>query len=142
MAEADDARTNPRGRRDHGGGIDNAIARFGGTRAEWLDLSTGINPRPYPLPSFSAEDWQALPDTVAFSRLCDAARRFWWVPEDAAILPAPGASSLIARIPALAPPGRVEITPPTYNEHAAAFRAHGWQVCENGPADARVLVHP
>jgi len=28
--------------RDHGGGIDAAIACFGGTRADWIDLSTGI----------------------------------------------------------------------------------------------------
>ena len=34
---------------DHGGGIDAAAARFGGARVDWLDLSTGINPRPYPL---------------------------------------------------------------------------------------------
>ncbi|MGR3467823.1 MAG: threonine-phosphate decarboxylase, partial [Shimia sp.] len=33
--------------RDHGGGIDAAIARYGGTRADWMDLSTGINPWPY-----------------------------------------------------------------------------------------------
>ncbi len=142
MADADDARADPRGPRDHGGGLDHAIAAHGGTKAEWLDLSTGINPHPFPLPSFSAEDWQSLPDHGAFIRLCQAARRFWKVPGEAAILPAPGASTLIARLPALASTGRVEITPPTYNEHAAAFHAHGWQVTENGPADARVLVHP
>ena len=30
--------------RDHGGGIDAAVAAYGGVRANWLDLSTGINP--------------------------------------------------------------------------------------------------
>ncbi|MDP5360373.1 MAG: threonine-phosphate decarboxylase, partial [Paracoccaceae bacterium] len=34
--------------RDHGGGLDAAIAVHGGTRKDWLDLSTGINPAPYP----------------------------------------------------------------------------------------------
>ncbi|HEX2019481.1 MAG TPA: threonine-phosphate decarboxylase, partial [Aurantimonas sp.] len=34
----------------HGGALDAAIARFGGWREEWLDLSTGINPAPPPLP--------------------------------------------------------------------------------------------
>ena len=33
-------------KRDHGGGLDAAIAQFGGKRADWLDLSTGINPVP------------------------------------------------------------------------------------------------
>ena len=128
--------------RDHGGGLDAAIRRYGGSRADWLDLSTGINPVPYPLPQFTAQDWTALPDHAAQHRLQAAARAFWQVPEDAAILAAPGASALIARIPALAAPGRVRIDPPTYNEHAASFAAHGWHVVENGQAQARVLVHP
>ena len=107
--------------RDHGGGVDDAAARFGGARSDWIDLSTGINPVPYPLPPFSARDWTALPDRAASDALCAAARAFWRVPEGAAILAAPGASSLIARLSALAPPGRVHIPAPTYNEHAAAL---------------------
>ncbi|MBK0329577.1 pyridoxal phosphate-dependent class II aminotransferase [Rhodobacteraceae bacterium F11138] len=128
--------------RDHGGGIDAAILTYGGHRRDWLDLSTGINPEPYPLPQFCADDWTALPDQSAHQKLCVAARRFWSVPERAGILPAPGASALIARLPALDAPGQVCITMPTYNEHAAAFRAQGWVVTDGGPAQARVLVHP
>jgi len=127
--------------RDHGGGIDAAISRFGGTRAGWLDLSTGINPTAYPLPEFSAADWTQLPDAAAFAALYAAARRFWSVPDNAAILAAPGASSLIARLPGLVPVGAVQITPPTYNEHAAAFSAQGWKVGPD-PAPVRVIVHP
>lgn len=128
--------------RDHGGGVDAAAARYGGDRGDWLDLSTGINPRPYTVTGFAPSDWTALPDSRAQSRLDKAARAFWRVPPGAAVLAAPGASALIARIPALAPPGRVRIDRPTYNEHAAAFAAQGWQVTDDGPADARVLVHP
>lgn len=127
--------------RDHGGGIDAAALRFGGTRADWIDLSTGINPVPYPLPTLKTQSWTDLPDQAAHDTLVDAARRFWCVPKDAMILPAPGASALIARLPALASAGRVDIPSPTYNEHAAAFRAHGWQVSDETP-DARVIVHP
>ena len=111
--------------RDHGGGIDAAVASYGGARADWLDLSTGINPMPYPLPDFAAADWTALPDRAAFAALEAAARRFWRVPDDAVILAAPGASALIARLPALAAKGRVRIAARTYNEHEAAFRAAG-----------------
>jgi cobalamin biosynthetic protein CobC len=128
--------------RDHGGGLDAAVARFGGTRAGWIDLSTGINPIPYPVAGLTPQDWAALPDAGALTELTDAARIFWQVPKGAAILPAPGASALIARLPALARPGRVRIDPPTYNEHAAAFAAQGWSVTETGPSEARVLVHP
>lgn len=129
--------------RDHGGGLDAAIRAYGGQREGWIDLSTGINPVPYPVPSrFSAQAWTALPDQAAQDRLVKAARKFWHVPEGAAILPAPGASALIAMIPALRTPGDVCITTPTYNEHEAAFAAHGWRVVEDGDARASVLVHP
>lgn len=128
--------------RDHGGGLDAAMARFGGQRSDWLDLSTGINPVPYPVRGLLPSDWTDLPDSAAHQSLVAAARRFWSVPDGAAILPAPGASALIARIPALAPADRVQITMPTYNEHAAAFAANGWRVVSDGPAKARILVHP
>ncbi|MCE8525087.1 threonine-phosphate decarboxylase [Ruegeria pomeroyi] len=134
--------TDPRARRDHGGGLDGAMRQYGGARADWIDLSTGINPLPYPVGTLLPEDWTALPDHGAFGELTRAARAFWHLPDAAAILPAPGASALIARIPALAVPARVRITRPTYNEHAAAFAAHGWQVVDDGPAEARVVVHP
>lgn len=133
---------NPRANRDHGGGLDGAISRYGGARSDWIDLSTGINPHPYPVEGLQSSDWAELPDHSAFERLSKAARQFWSVPNGAAILPAPGASALIARIPVLAKPGRVRITTPTYNEHAAAFSAHGWSMQDANPADARVIVHP
>ncbi|TDK46763.1 threonine-phosphate decarboxylase [Antarcticimicrobium luteum] len=132
----------PQPGRDHGGGLDAAIARHGGTRGQWLDLSTGINPVPYPLPPVAAADWTALPDRAAQTALTDAARAFWPVPGGAGVLAAPGASALIARLPALAPPGRVRIDAPTYNEHAAGFAAMGWSVVAGDPAEARVLVQP
>ncbi|SEL26547.1 L-threonine O-3-phosphate decarboxylase [Roseovarius azorensis] len=131
--------------RDHGGGIDAVRARFGGLRDEWLDLSTGINPRPYPVGDLAAEVWTALPDRAATLALERAARAFWRVPEGAGVLAAPGASSLIARLPGLMPSGRVHVPGPTYNEHAASFVAHGWEVRDEDPgtdAQARVIVHP
>jgi cobalamin biosynthetic protein CobC len=132
--------------RDHGGGLDAAAAAFGGRREDWLDLSTGINPVPYPVGAFKAEDWTALPDKVAMAALLDAARRFWEVPDGAEVIAAPGASALIARMPGLVPTGTVVIETPTYNEHAAAFRAAGHRIIEqaedDGTAAVRVLVHP
>ena len=126
--------------RDHGGGLDAAVARYGGVRDGWLDLSTGINPVPYPVGDISGTAWTALPDTGAYERLIAAARAFWDVPDGAMILPAPGASALIARMPQIANVSHVAIPGPTYNEHAAAFRAQGVAVGDNG--DARVVVHP
>jgi len=130
-----------RPKQDHGGGLDRAVAQFGGKNADWLDLSTGINPVPYPLPEFSPDDWEKLPDSTAMAGLLAAARATWGVPDGTGILAAPGASSLIARLPALSMAKTVSIPAPTYNEHAASFRAHGWEVVQ-GPAPVRVVVHP
>ena len=127
--------------RDHGGGIDAAIKAYGGTRADWLDLSTGINPVHYPTPDLPPDALTALPDTAAFGRLYARARSFWNVPDDAAIIGAPGASAIIAALPRVMPKGSVYIPGPTYNEHGAAFRAAGWGLGID-PGDVIVAVHP
>lgn len=127
--------------RDHGGGLDAAVARWGGEKSDWLDLSTGINPVPYEIGDIAPESWAALPDAAAQDALIQAARAFWSVPKEAAILAAPGASSLIARIPALWPRGQVAISAPTYNEHAGAFDAHHWDVVRSD-GHVQVAVHP
>lgn len=126
--------------RDHGGGIDAAVARWGGAREDWLDLSTGINPHPYPIEVSDPTLWTALPDQALFARLNAAARAFWNIPDAAEIVPASGASALIAALPGLWPAGRVDIPKPTYNEHAAAFDHWGW--VQDAAADTRVLVNP
>ncbi|MEM9795027.1 MAG: threonine-phosphate decarboxylase [Pseudomonadota bacterium] len=127
--------------RDHGGGIDAACARWGGRPEDWLDLSTGINPVPYPIPALAPSAWTRLPDRGAELALIQAARAHWRVPDGVDILPAPGASAVIARLPMLRPAGQVHIENPTYNEHEAAFRAHGWALSKKD-ADAVVLVNP
>lgn len=127
--------------RDHGGNLDAAIARFGGRRSDWIDLSTGINPVPYPLPRLDLNAWTGLPDQAAFDRIEAAARRFWNIPPSAAVLAIPGASAAIAQLPRLIGKGAVDIATPTYNEHAAAFTAAGWSLDATAPA-AQVAVHP
>jgi len=129
------------GKRDHGGGIDDAVHQFGGARANWLDLSTGINPSPYPTDAITQSDWCELPDKGAFSRLETAARSFWNIPDAAAVMATPGASSPIAMIPHILSAGTVNIARATYNEHAAAFSGAGWEIVQGG-ADAHVVVHP
>ena len=129
--------------RDHGGDLDAAIAQYGGARSEWLDLSTGINPVPYPVGTLDADLWTALPDRTAMARLEAAARRAWQVPDAAQIVIAPGTSALIARMPELTDFSGAYIPGPTYNEHAAAFAA-AYKL--NDPDDANapthIYVHP
>ena len=126
--------------RDHGGGIDAAIAQYGGTRNTWVDLSTGINPVPYPLPDFAKFHWTQLPDQAAFDAFETVARKFWNIPENAAIIPASGASAIIAMLPSILEGSSAVIPEPTYNEHRAAYLANGWQVSKTG--DVKTIVHP
>ena len=128
--------------RDHGGGLDAAVARYGGTRADWLYLSDKINRVPYPIGRLSDDAWTALPDGAATDRLIAAARRFWNVPLGTRIVAAPGASALIARMPDLADHTGVFIPGPTYNEHATAFGAVPKAECADPGASVHVYVHP
>lgn len=127
--------------RDHGGGLDAAMARWGGARGDWLDLSTGINPVPYPLPPIPGHAWTALPDRGATASLLAAARAFWGVPDGARVIPAPGLSALIARLPGAIGADRIHIPGPTYNEYAASFAAAGVALVDDASAPA-VFVHP
>ena len=47
----------------HGGDLALASLRHGVPRDGWLDLSTGINPRPYPLPAVPGAIWSRLPQS-------------------------------------------------------------------------------
>lgn len=51
----------------HGGGIEAAKRQFGGD--DWIDLSTGINPQPWPGAAGIAFDWRRLPEPEHLARL-------------------------------------------------------------------------
>jgi cobalamin biosynthetic protein CobC len=127
-------------KRDHGGGLSAAIDQYGGQRTDWLDLSTGINPNPYPVPEIPAHYWYVLPDEAPKQRLLDAARKCWNVPDGAEIVPASGVSAIIAQLPNLIATSQVNILSPTYNEFAASFSEKNWAVQKNAPVQVR--VHP
>jgi cobalamin biosynthetic protein CobC len=130
---------------DHGGALDRAIGRFG-AGADWLDLSTGINPWPYPIPALSAESWTRLPDHAALERLKQAARRCYGGSAAAPVVAGPGSQALIQTLPRLIAPTRVAILGPTYAEHARCWRLAGHEVSEvaepTASAPILVLVHP
>ncbi len=132
--------------RDHGGDIDRARAEYGGTAQDWIDLSTGINRRPYPLPDLPDDVWRALPTAMAEAALVQSARLAYGT--DAPILPLAGAQAAIQMIPRLLSPGRARVLGPTYNEHAASLRAAGWHVEDVyhpdalAGADLAVIVNP
>jgi cobalamin biosynthetic protein CobC len=120
--------------RDHGGNLDAAIARFGA--GDWIDLSTGINRQPWPIPDLPPSDWTDLPRADARVALETALARH--VGTQAPVTALPGAQAAIQLVPQLRPPGRAAVLSPTYNEHAGTLRTAGWQVDE--PADLLALA--
>src|SRR4051812_46007176 len=133
----------------HGGDLAQARARYGGEPGDWLDLSTGINPHPYPLPAFDPQAWTRLPAQSEVRSLEEVAAEAYGVPPSGRVVPAPGAQAPIQWLPRLAPPGAAAVLGPTYSEHAAAWRAAGRVVHairdhDALPMDARhvVVVNP
>lgn len=119
---------------DHGGNLDIAIARFGGRAEDWIDLSTGINRRPYPVGEVPQARWHALPSRADLKSLHDAARQAYATEAQVAALG--GAQAAIQLLPYLSRPGRARIIAPTYNEYAPTLAAAGWQVEELRDLDA------
>jgi cobalamin biosynthetic protein CobC len=134
----------------HGGDLTEAIARYGGTPETWLDLSTGINPSPWPASAdLLASSPYRLPSRAEESALLSAARSTYRVPAGVDLVAAFGTQALIQWLPYLAAPGVVAIVSPTYNEHAHAWANNGRQVVacaslDHLPQHARhaVIVNP
>lgn len=139
----------------HGGGLSAAMAAYGGTATDWLDLSTGINPEMADLPDMPARVWNRLPDADLDLSLREAARD-WYAGaavatgSNALPLAVPGTQALIQLLPKRMPAGRpVAILSPTYGEYAHCFRRAGIMVEEIGEFDrlrpdhgAAIVVNP
>lgn len=132
----------------HGGDLAEARALFPQAPEPWIDLSTGINPIPYPLPALPLSLWQRLPGGEEEAALLAAARAAYRVPPDAEIVAAPGTQILIDLLPRLLGEGPVAVLGPTYAEHEAAFRRERLPVetatrpQDAGSARILVLVNP
>ncbi|MEW6467188.1 MAG: threonine-phosphate decarboxylase CobD [Pseudomonadota bacterium] len=128
---------------EHGGRLVAAARQYGIPAADWLDLSTGINPLGWPAPIIPPELWTRLPQED--DGLTETACHYYGAPR---VLPVAGSQAAIQALPALRPPGRVGIPHPTYAEHAHAWRRGGHEVVawtpDRGPDsfDALVLIHP
>ena len=134
----------------HGGGLDAAIARYGGNRKSWIDLSTGINPNPYPVGPITPEVIHRLPDSGAEERLRDAARAYYRVPDHLDIVAMNGTQAVIEQLPQLTDEHQVSIVSPTYGEHSHVWSKNGRKVeriarlsdLQQSSAGVLVVVNP
>lgn len=132
----------------HGGNLGAARRLFPAAPEPFIDLSTGINPNPYPLPPLPVELFARLPDAGATARLAAAAAKSYGAPSAAHVVAAPGTQSLLCLVAGLVRRGRAAILTPTYNEHARAARLAGHSVIETrelaalGDADLAIVTNP
>ena len=119
----------------HGGDTQWAERLFGRPPNGWLDLSTGINPFPYPVDGLPVTAWTRLPDGGADRALRQAAADYYGAGDPALVVAAPGSQALIQWVPRLRPPSRVAVLGPTYGEHARAWAGAGHSVDTVGDLD-------
>ncbi len=101
---------------EHGGRLRRAARQYDIPLADWLDLSTGISPLAYPLPSVPEHAWQRLPEDD--DGLEAAAAAYYGSAE---LLPVAGSQPAIQALPGVLAGARVSLLAPSYAEHAAAW---------------------
>ena len=113
------------GLQHHGGRLGEAVKKYGLPRDQWLDLSTGINPQTWPVPTVPIECWQRLPEND--DGLEQAAKAYYGCKT---LLPVAGSQAAIQLLPKLRQLSKVAIIDPGYNEHRAAWANNGHQVVD------------
>ena len=110
---------------EHGGRLLRAIRQYGIAREDWLDLSSGIAPWPYPIPVIPQDAWARLPETD--DGLEAAACRYYGARQ---LLAVAGSQAAIQALPHLRPRGRVGVLSPCYAEHPHAWQRAGHTLIE------------
>jgi len=125
----------------HGGDLGGVRRRFPDAPRPWIDLSTGINPVPYPVPPLPPESWTRLPSRADLQGLIDAAAYRYGV-DPAMIVAAPGTQALIQIMPRMYPEMTTAIVGPTYEEHEVAWRhaGHNVTIVDSATAQAEIIV--
>ena len=105
---------------EHGGRLRCAAEEYGTPLADWLDLSTGINPDCYPVPPLDAQCWNRLPEE---NDGLEAAAAAYYGNERLLVLP--GSQAAIQGLPLLFRPLVMACVAPLYEEHPQAWERAG-----------------
>jgi len=130
----------------HGGRLADAVQRYGIKKNAWLDLSTGINPKSWPVPTIPEYVWRCLPDN---DELLNVAAEYY---ASETLQVTAGSQQSIELLPQLLGNNlRIGVIAPTYAEHAYAWQKNGHQVIvlsvdeveKNLPSlDGLIIVNP
>jgi cobalamin biosynthetic protein CobC len=112
----------------HGGDLDAARRLFPDAPEPFLDLSTGINPSPYPVPNLPLEVFARLPEPAALRQLALVAAAHYGAPSADHVVAAPGTQILLPLVCGLVAPAGAAILTPTYSEYARAAALCGHAV--------------
>ena len=115
---------------EHGGRLRAAAARYHRPLADWVDLSTGINPHGWHVPPLPPEVWQRLPEDD--DGLETAAAAYYGNTNSLVVA---GSQAAIQWLPAMLPRAAVAIVSPIYSEHPQAWQRAGHKVrfLQNAP---------
>ena len=105
---------------EHGGRLRRAAQQYGIPLADWIDLSTGINPQSYPVPQIDPACWNRLPED---DDGLEAAAAAYYGNDRLLVLP--GSQAAIQSLPALFSPVVVACLSPLYEEHPQAWERCG-----------------
>lgn len=120
----------------HGGDLARVMTAPGAYCGRWLDLSTGINPWPYPVGELPQSLWARLPGSAAEGLLREKAALYYRAADPECVVAAPGSQALIQWLPRLRAFSRVAVLGPTYGEHAPAWSAAGHELATVTAPDA------
>lgn len=120
----------------HGGNLREAALQYEIPLADWLDLSTGINPQHYPIAPIHPAAWQRLPEDN--DGLVEAACSYYGCQS---ALPTAGSQAVIQVLPCLRLPLTVAMPRVMYQEHAYAWQQNGHHVIHfEGEPDTTLLA--
>ncbi|MCR8922500.1 threonine-phosphate decarboxylase CobD [Dasania sp. GY-MA-18] len=108
---------------EHGGNLLLAQQQYPEAQQPWIDLSTGISPWSWPVPTIPETCWQRLPEISESFNI--AVADYYGVQ---GLVPVAGSQQAIELLPQLLPAARVAMPIWGYSEHSQAWQKAGHQV--------------
>jgi cobalamin biosynthetic protein CobC len=127
----------------HGGRLDAAMRAWPSAPMPWIDISTGVNPAPYPAPRATKASRSRLPFPAEIEALELAAATTFGVTDPDRVAAIPGAELGLRLLPKLLDGARVAIAEPTYASHGLAWSNAGARLlASQDEAEVVVVVNP